>query len=153
MHGKQKPAFLHLLWLLILKYKQLISSCSERHEIILLIKERPHLVIVNNFHSFSFPKPLNSPLSFTDWVVWTIGITLVNWQKNGAQINLFWNYDVFIFMEKTTKIYLLLHCYVYSINIFLSLLGFLSFLCYIWLHINASAYCTYKLVTYITTEI
>ena len=116
---------------------------------ILLIKKSPHLDIVNNFfiHSY-FQSHSNSPLSFTDWVAWTIGITRANWQKNGAQINLFWNNDVFIFTMKTTKISFI--ALLWCIKIILSLLGFLSFFRYIWFHINASASKTQNFVIYIT---
>ena len=89
------------------------------------------MLFIHSASTKYFPASCYLLLSWVDITLHSISIAslivLCQFTKNGAQINLFWNYDVFIFMEKTTKIYLLLHCYVYSIKIFLSLLGFLSF--------------------------
>ena len=117
------------------------QSCNARLQIILLIRNLPHLdTTVNKTFFIHFYSQSHSLLPFLPFEIELCGQLASlepidkKWRANKSVFGITM---YFILQQKPQKISFI--ALLLCIKIILSLLGFLSFLRYIWMHINASA--------------
>ena len=118
------------------------QSCNARLQIILLIRNLPHLDTTVNktffIHFYSQSHSLILPfLPFEIELCGQLASLEPIDKKWRANKSVFGITMYFILQQKPQKISFI--ALLLCIKIILSLLGFLSFLRYIWMHINASA--------------